>query len=90
MDTPSIFTKKNNLFTSFFAFLGPIVQSKVSLTLLHSERPKLYALRKAKIAYNFGLSECDRVNKVISKQFVKSYSTYKIRSVSVFLLFFFF
>ena len=39
------------------------------LTLLHSERPKLYtilylnpvALRKAKIVYNFGLSECNRV-----------------------------
>ena len=44
------------------------------LTLLHSERPKLkmkifndrwslnpIALRKAKIVYNFGLSECNRV-----------------------------
>ena len=35
------------------------------LTLLHSERPNLYinpfALRKAKIVYNFGLSECKRV-----------------------------
>ena len=34
---------------------------------MHSERPKLYtefnpiALRKAKIEYNFGLSECSRV-----------------------------
>ena len=29
-----------------------------SLTLLHSERPKLYT-----IVYNFGLSECNRVKK---------------------------
>ena len=37
-----------------------------TLTLLHSERPKLHnpiALRKAKIVCNFGLSECNRVKK---------------------------
>ena len=33
------------------------------LTLLHSERPKLYtiALSRAKIVYNFGLSGCNSV-----------------------------
>ena len=32
------------------------VPDKVGLTLLHSEKPKLYT-----ILYNFGLSECSRV-----------------------------
>ena len=53
-----------------------------SLTLLHSERPKLYTifaflsaiinpftLRKAKIVNNFGLSECNRVKIVLMGQF---------------------
>ena len=44
---------------------------KDSLTLLHSERPKLYtiALRKAKIVYNFGLSECNSVNVSLTNNF---------------------
>ena len=53
-------------------FLDMCIWHKVScgyycaLTLMHSERPKLYtinpnALRKAKIVYNFGFSECIRV-----------------------------
>ena len=42
------------------------------------------ALRKVKVAYNFGLSEGNRVNKNVSGGFVKSYSTQKINLKNIF------
>ena len=66
----------------YCCFLLLIHSMHLSLTLLHSEQPKLSAVlakrflailsavdlinpvahRKAKIVYNFGLDECNRVN----------------------------
>ena len=48
---------------------------------MHSERQKLQTI----LAF---LSAIGLMNEVVSKQFVKSYSTYKIKSVSIFLFVF--
>ena len=39
--------------------LGPVVEKNACLSLMHSERPT--------IVYSFGISECSRVNKVVSE-----------------------
>ena len=53
-----------NVFARKITLKGPLLRERIcfqreqfiTLTLLHSERPKLYT-----IIYNFGLSECNRV-----------------------------
>ena len=49
------------------------------LTLLHKKAKTAYnptALRKAKIAYNFGLSECNRVNIIKIPAFIVDFHHY--------------
>ena len=55
----NIFPTKNNSATDFVCIKTLKEYLTTLLTLLHSENP--IALRKAKIVYNFGLSECNRI-----------------------------
>ena len=55
---------------------GPLVQSIVSLTLLHSERPKLYAV----LAFLSAVG----LMKSLVEDLLKSYNTHKIKCSYIF------